>query len=509
MRGGDQGDTVDYDAQARPRRLRRIAAGLVVGAMATALTVVAAAPASAVGSAQCAAGESQLDFVNASGIPDSDIYGTVVTSTGTVTPSGVMNASPSLALPGNFPTDPSDASGHTYYICLQSGITSGRLWLSIGAPIVGLPGTQPTITAPYRFGYIEFSYPGQTDYSNVNDFDFPISLRTYAAPGDTTPAEQADFSANTCQIVNAMRDAVAAVPGADWSQILDPGTDGFLRIISPDNDPASSTPSGWPDLTPYVMSLVGETITVQDYYVGGGVDPGNDGSLGSDSAPGAATGPNWQPAGLELAVSAADLAAGIYSQQVGGGYTIGGVTDTSNDVYARLWNDLTSAFAFGYWGSAYGTGLDTQDFFATFPTPGTTAPSGGQPAFTPARTIPYPATVPAGGISYNLYASVLSRFSPNYSFPFDENYGSGGAGTNPLLDVPTDGLITATLTADGWDGAPGSTTCAAFSPTGGPTLPVTGPERDTGIVSMIAAALLLAGAALALFARRAVRRRQG
>lgn len=500
--------------------LRRATAVLLVGATAAALAIGGATPAAAVGSPQCAPGESQLDFVNASGIPDAEIYGTVVTATGSVTPGGVMNASPSLSLPGNFPTDPSDPSGRTYYVCIQPGVTSGRLWLSIGDPIVGLPGTQPTIAAPYRFGYVEFSFPGQTDYSNVNDFDFPISLRTYAAPGDATPVEEAVFSANTCEIVNAMREAVTAA-GADWTQILDPGTDGFLRIISPDNDPASPSPNGWPDLTPYVMSMAGRTITVQDYYVGGsGVDPGNvgwfeytgtfdgsgnlalNGSLGSDSAPGAATGPNWQPAGLELAVSAADLAAGIYSQQVGAGYTVGGVPDPSNDVYARIWNDLTSAFAFGYWGSAYGTGLDTRDFFGTFPTPGTTAPSGGQPAFTPARTIPYPATVPAGGISYNLYASVLSRFSPNYAFPFNENYGQGGAGTNPLLDVPADGLITATLPADGWVGAPGSTTCAAAAPGDGPTLPDTGARSDSVLIALVAAGLLLAGTSLALAAQR-------
>jgi hypothetical protein len=533
----------------RPRS-RRIAAGMLVAALAAGFAVTGASAAHAVGSAQCAPGEAQLDFVNASGIPDTDVYGTVVVAAGTVTPAAVVDASPSLPLAGNFPTDPSDASGHTYYLCLQPGVVSGRLWLSIGAPIVGLPSVQPTVSEPYRFGYIEFSYPGQIDYSNINDFDFPISLRAYDAPGATTPAQQAVFTGSTCQIVNAMRDAVTAVgANADWSRIYDPGTTGFVRIIAPDNGAPDPSPYGWPDLRPYIRSLAGETITVQDYYVGGNADPGNvgwfqytgtfgptgdltlTGSLGSDSAPGVASGANFQPAGPAVATTLDELAFAIYSQQIGAGYTVGGVADTANDVFAYLWNDLTSAFAYGYWGSGYGTGLDTRDFFATFPTtPGTAPPTGGQPAFAPARTIPYPATDPAGGVSYNLYASVLSRFSPNYAFPFNENYGQGGAGTNPLLTIPAGGLVTATLPSDGWDGAPGSTTCAtapAPDPDSGSTpvtdvgpvavqasrgaseLAASGAATDPAATGVLAGVLVIAGGALALASARAVRRRRG
>lgn len=446
-------------------------------------------------SAMCDPGEAQLNFTNNSGISNGDIYGTVTMASGTVTPAEVVNQSPSVSLAGNFPTDPSDPTGNTFYVCLESGVSSGVLWISLKEPIVGLPDTQPTVTSDFRFGTIEFSYPGQADYTNINSFDFPINLRTYTTPGDSSPAEEELFTGNTCQVYNALRTTVAdAGDEANWEDMLVTNADGFVRVISPSNGLPNY--SGWPDLTAYIDAVIenapdGEII-VQDYYVGSSVDPENvgwfkytgtfdgdgtltlDGTIAATAVLPTVTGGS---AGSTITVTKENLALGIYQQS--DQYDVDGSPGNSNDVYARIWNDLTTSFNYGYWGSGYGTGFDTKDFFETFTGTGTTSPSGGQPAFKPARTIDYPPTLPAGGFSYNLYASVISQYTTSYAFPYNENFGSGGRGTSPLLDIPDGGLIAAELPSDGWsNGVSGSTTCGGSvnptnnsgsgSPGGGP-----------------------------------------
>jgi hypothetical protein len=447
-----------------------------------AVTPHAAAP-------SCPSGDAQLDFQNSSGFANSDVYATVVSSD--VTPQSVVDQSPSVPLT-DFPTDPNDPSGDSFYVCLGNG-ASGRLWISIGQPIVGLPGIQPTVAEPYRLGYIEFTYPGVVDYSNVNDFDFPVNLHTFASPGATTAQSSAVFSGNTCQIANAMKQAVTQTPGADWSTIEDTDAQGnFLRIVSPSNDLLNG--GGWPSLIPYIEGLIGELpsdgpgtvgpITVEDYYTGSGAgtpDPQDvgwfdyqgtfdtaTGALTLNGTAGSATGPggSGSHAGSTMTVSLDGLAQGIYDQAVGKWYSVGGVLDSANDMYARIWNDLTTAFNYGYWGSNLGgTGTDTKDFFGSFAPP--TVPSGGQIAFGPGRTTTYGPTSPAGNVAYNLYASVLMRFSPDYTLPFGENYGAGGTGNNPDITIPTGGEIQATLPNDGWIGQSGSSTCVGGTGGGG------------------------------------------
>ncbi len=444
----------------------------------------------------CSAGQEQLTFVNSSDYANSEVFGDVVLASGTIAESQLVDSSVPLA--GNYTVDTNDPSGHSFSICLNWG-ASGRLWISLGAPIAGLPTVQPTVSAPYRFGYIEFAYKGAdptVDYSNVNNFDFPLNVQTYASAGGSAPLTSSVFRGNTCQIVNAMHDAVQALGGlADWNQIETTANGGFVRIASPSNGLANS--GGYPDMTPYVTALINglplvtsgpETgmrgpITVEDYYVGstppnppytGGVTTSDDGAgwfayqgyfdpsgnltlggtLHGDLQPGG----SGNATGLTMTVSEAGLAAGIYDQ--GSEYTVAGAPAgylDGNDVYSRIWNDLTGAFDYGYWGSTYGGGVDTQGFFQTWPTGSNTSPAGGQTAFA-GRS---PSTLPAvtGGIPYNLYASVLSRFSPDYLIPYGENYGAGGTNVSPDIAMPQGGEVRVTLPPDGWDGASGSAQC--------------------------------------------------
>jgi hypothetical protein len=289
----------------------------------------------AAATAPCASGDAQLTFNNDSGYSNSDVYGTVTLASGTVTPSNLVNNSVPLS---NYPVDTNDSTGSSFYVCLAPGVASGRLWISIGAPIVGLPKVQPTVAEPYRFGYIEFTYPGDVDYSNVNDFDFPVNLQTYSSPGASTPVDSSKFSGNTCQIVNAMKTAVDGLgSAADWSSIGKTVNGQFVRIISPSNDLSNN--GGWPSMIPYITGLMDSLplsgglrgpITVEEYYSpSAGNDVGNQGWFdyhGSfDPSTGALTltgtlhatltpGGAGSAAGSTMTVSLASLAEGIYDQ---------------------------------------------------------------------------------------------------------------------------------------------------------------------------------------------------
>jgi hypothetical protein len=442
------------------------------------------------GGTSCPPGDTALVFDNDSGQPNTQVFGAVVVN-GTITPTPGKYLNNSVP----FSTFPAVAGqANSFYFCMVPGDTAGRLWISIGTKITGLPSTQPAETAPYRFGYVEFTYPGTIDYSNVNDFDFPVDLQTYAHPGDVTAAQSSIFSGNTCQIVNAVKSAVQGVgAAANWAGIEKTVNGQFVRIISPD----SATYGNWPSMKPYIenfaKSLPTTTtgtygpITVQDYYVvtphkgwfkyTGYFNPTTyaltlTGTVGGMTTPGG----TGSTAGTTMTVTLTGLARGIYDQ--GHEYKVNGAQDTANDVYARIWNDLTGAFDYGYWGSQYGGGTDTKDFFGTFPTGSTTAPSGGRPAFSPTRTVPFVPAAPS--IAYNLYASVMSGFSPDYAFSENENYGSGGRGTSPLMSIPAGGEVKATLPPDGWTGPSGSSTCkAAVTPTGPTAGTTTGTTTGT------------------------------
>jgi hypothetical protein len=108
---------------------RRLLVALLANLLLVTPILTAYTPYAHAASSQCGAGQAQLNFTNNSGISNASIYGTVTMASGTVTPSGVVNQSPSVPLAGNFPTDPSDSSGNTFYVCLQSGVTSGRVLL--------------------------------------------------------------------------------------------------------------------------------------------------------------------------------------------------------------------------------------------------------------------------------------------------------------------------------------------------------------------------------------------
>jgi hypothetical protein len=467
--------------------MRRL--GGVVVCVVLAVSGAAVVPASAAGhrapdviaaaNPGCSAGETQFTFVNTSDYEDTQVFLTPITPGGSLQPAALIGASTPLSNGTSSDFYSSDPSTHSYYFCLNNTAT-GRLWISLGQPIPtgpgGLPSVQPTVTAPYRFGYVEFGPAGGSavlDYSNVNDFDFTLDLQTFSTPGGSTPAQSAVFSANTCQIVQAMRTALQEVGGDPGTaiQTSDASATGrFVRVVSPLN--GSPYEAAWPSMADYIAAVAaGGPIVVEGIYVGGpgtsdvqnvgwyyytGTFTGTD--LVLDGSRAGVTPNSGGSAGSTMTVPLSELAHGIYNQAINPptNYTVvpPDLPDNpSNDLYAKMYNDLTSAFAYGYWGSGYGTGRDTADFWNPFSPP--TLPAQGQLAY-PAKSAAF------GSAPYNLYAKVLNQYSPDYAFPFNENFGAGGKGVSPLLDEPANGEVRMTLPADGWtDPANASSPCVA------------------------------------------------
>ena len=461
------------------QRLMMAIVGLLVGTAGMSAAVAAAttqASASGAGSAsaRCPKSDEEMVFVNHSGYKDRQAYGAVVLTSGSVTPARLLNKS--LPLPGNYrPT----GAAHTYYFCLARG-SSGRFWISFGSPIKGLPSVQPTVTAPYRFGIVEFTYPANAslDTSNVNDFDFPINLQRYKSASSRVPAQSAVFSGTTCDVLNYLRQQNRVSGGhANLKDVVFTRGGRFVRIVAP----ASST-RGWPDMGPYIRSLASRLPVVKAGHFRGDRGPlvindlyGGDPTTGADKGwfkvegffdrggkltidggiyehglgEGARQrGGPFTPIPQDMTIPESILNVGIYQQ----GFTYG--VGNGNDIYSWIWGDLTTAFDYGYWGSPYGN----NSLGFSKPKGRGSLQTQGQPAFRPKRKVAF---APArGGLSYNLYAAVLSRFSPSYAIPYNERWGRGGYGTSPLLNMPTGGKVVITVPPDGWARKSGSTTCA-------------------------------------------------
>ncbi len=452
-----------------------------------------------------------MTVVNDSAYPDDEVYLALTgrTMSGyeawSAHPSDLINTSVPLSC---LPEDPSDPSGHTHRFWLGQGIGSGLLWISLGAPVTsGLPTVQPSFdTTDYRFANVEFAYPGQGDMTNVDQFSFPVDLRTTDTGGNSVSST---YGADTCTIVQSLHRSVddynrtyvdsGLLPEryrAWWGQIV--VTDqqgGFVRVVAPKQrarqlDVNGQTPNpyaqGWPSMLPYVESLAGRTITVKGLFTPGTSSPydgqtgwyryegtfaaNGDLSLtgtigaslpsgpgGTGSFPGAAMSVEARTTmrdGAGNPIGVDGLAPGIYDQN--SQYTVGGqprngwtdgVPDPAapNDVYNSIYRDLVSAFTYGYWGGRYGN--DNEDYWMTFAPP--LAPTGGQPGFATARETGVDADRFLG---FSIYSDVMFRFSDHYNIPYGENYGSGAPDRpSPLLEVPVGGEWQMTIRPDGPD----------------------------------------------------------
>jgi hypothetical protein len=283
-------------------------------------------------------------------------------------------------------------------------LVSGRVYVSYGAPVQEGVTTQ----SPIRYDWAELTVtPVATDAANltaVNQVGIGMRLTTLGQGGEALQSVSSTYS-------NTLFEALQKIPGGPQSTVR--GANGeILRVLSPDN-----VPSAYPQLTQYVESMTGKTITLHTAFFGtpfttseysGTFQP--DGSI-------ELTGTLQQfneknepltakpKAGGNITITGPELLEDIYTGGTG-----------ENNLEFAIRRDLYSGFSAGLWASKYGDGLDASAFCTNY---NTTRTQGycerfSVPAFAEARTVapPFPA--------YEQYAAVINELTDVYGNPFSD-----------------------------------------------------------------------------------------
>jgi hypothetical protein len=268
------------------------------------------------------------------------------------------------------------------------GNFSGRIYFSYDDPVTSAePPTSPT-----RYDKVELTYPGVANLTAVDFFGIPFRLDAADAGGKSLGTLTWNASTDTIE------KALLAIPGAN-NALVKTRSGGFARILSP-----QLSPSSYPSLGKYIQSMRGVAMRVRGSFFGNPFQTfdyaGAGGGGGTTTVKGTITQPpgSAQP-GQALSVAGATLPSAVYT--VDGPYMWGGKVHHvgDNDVYAVIYRDLISGFAWGYWGGKYGN--DSADW-------------QGKPPFAAARktTSKY--------ATYNQYAAVVYKYSDAYGFSFSD-----------------------------------------------------------------------------------------
>ena len=267
-------------------------------------------------------------------------------------------------------------------------LSGGRIYFSYGTPVTNAepPGSR------VRYDKVELTYPGVANLTAVDFFGIPFKLQARAASGKTlgTLAWKAP--------TDTVKRALLAIPGARQA-LVKTRSGGFARILSP-----QLSASSYPSFKKYVGSLKGKQLTVRGDFFGNPFQSfdyaGPFMGAGTTTLSGTIKGQGGSRApGQALSVAGSTLPSAIYT--VNGPYTWGGATHmvSDNDVYSVIYRDLIAGFAWGYWGGRYGND---------------SAKWQNKPPFAAARkkTTSY--------ATYNEYAAVVYRYSNAYGFSFSD-----------------------------------------------------------------------------------------
>jgi hypothetical protein len=267
------------------------------------------------------------------------------------------------------------------------GISAGRIYVSFGRPVA----PNEPMDSPTRYDKVELTYPGVANLTAVDFFAIPLRLQTLDRDGHVLG--RLGYSVDTTTVKRAL----LAIPGADRALIKTRiGT--MARILSP-----QLSPSSYPLFGRYVSSLAGQSVVVRGAYYGTPyqtfVYRGTFADSGDVTLRGRIAGPSGTAPGYDLSVDGATLDSAIYTAN--GEYRWGGGVHhvADNDVYAVIYRDLISGYAWGYWGGRYGND---------------TAKWQGKPPFEAARVSPSPYA------TYNRYAAAIYRYSNAYGFAFSD-----------------------------------------------------------------------------------------
>lgn len=321
---------------------------------------------------------------------------------------------------------------------LLGDITAGRLFVSYGQGV----GPAEPMDYPVRNDKIEFTNPGVVNLTSVDFYGIPIDVQTLDSNANVL--ESLAFRCHTDTILPKLQ-AIAGVTGAQ----INTATGSFSRFLSPQISP----PASYPQMTGYLASMAGRTITVNSTFFGNPLQTTNyTGTFGADGSitlNGTLTTPsntsNPTVTGEPLAITGAALLGGVYSGN--GNYTVGGAPAAvaDNNVYSVIYRDIAAGFALGYWGGKYGN---------------SSADWNRQPPFAAAWNAP-PAFTPY----FHQYAQIINQYSDSYGFSFSD------VGPSQVQAGLNDGVATMRVTIDSDSGPQVSGCAGSATPAPAPTTP--------------------------------------
>ncbi len=315
-------------------------------------------------------------------------------------------------------------------------ISGGRLYVSYGAPV---NNAEPPMS-PTRYDKIEFSDPGVANLTAVDFFAIPFDLQSL----DGTGATVGDALTYRCYTQTVLQGLRAVAPTAE----VDNGNQ-FVRLLSPQLSPTS-----YPSMQPYVQSMVGQTITVDDAYFGtpyqtfdytGTFQPG-----GSITLNGTITTAGSTVTGKTVYIDGSTLEGTPSAVYTGNeGYTVDGSPETiaNNDLYTVVYRDVVAGFGLGYWGGRYGN---------------STAAWEGQPDFAAARSGLDPFA------AYDQYGATIAKYSFAYGYSFHD------VGPTAVTVPLNSSVATLQLTIDP-DTGPNAPGCVGASTPSAPSAPAAPP----------------------------------
>lgn len=337
-----------------------------------AVVLLAAAGALALAAAPAAAVNVQI--VNSSGQPSSSVY--LLLEKGSSSDGQLQEDTPKLL---------SEITNSTFSL---GAISGARLYFSYGAPV---KDNEPP-DVPTRYDKIELTNPGVADLTAVDFFAIPFNMQSLDS-GGATVGDAVGYRCYTSTIVPKLREIAPAAEVTNGGQ--------FVRLLSPQ----LAAEGSYPSLAPYIESMVGQTIEVNDTFAKpheeakqisykGTFQPG-----GSITLTGTITTSGTPAAGLPLQIEGPTLAQAVYT--VDGAYTVGGqpANVSQNNEYSVIYRDILAGFGLGYWGGRYGNN---------------SANWLHKPNFAAARLSSSPFPV------YSLYASTIAEYSSAYGYSFSE-----------------------------------------------------------------------------------------
>jgi hypothetical protein len=392
----------------------------------TALAAASAALCVVLGADAVGASAFNLQVVNNSGQPAQSVY--LELQNGSSSDGQLLNEQPKPL---------SQITNSTFSM---EAISAGRLYVSFGAPVK----TNEEPLAPTRYDKIEFTNPGVANLTAVDFFAIPFDLQGLDGSGAQV-GEALTYRCYTATVLRALR---ALAPSAE----VDSGGQ-FVRFLSPQLSPTS-----YPSMAPYVHSMVGQTIEVNDTFASETVSLKKISYSGTFQPDGSITlngtlKPKGAPAtsGLAVEIPGSTLPEAIYTGN--GAFTVGGkAADVSeNNEYSVIYRDVVAGFALGYWGGRYGN--NTADWL-------------GKPDFAAARSASAPYA------TWDEYASAIGEYSGAYGYSFHD--------LGPTaVTIPLGSVATLRLTIDPDEG-PSTPGCVGNSTPAAPPPPLTGSVNAGG-----------------------------